>query len=358
MVAVLGAIQHRNVEPIESGLPVGRPLIIAHRGSSGMLPEHTLAAYQLAIDQGADVVECDVVMTRDDEMICMHDAWMMDSTDVEQHQEFAHRKRNVTIDGLLRFDYFTFDFTLQEIKTLRVKQSRDYRDQSYNGLYEVPTLREYITLISTNSTSKAIYPELKYPSFFNSLNRTERMEDMLIAELARFGYSSSQSPCLVQCFELGSLEYLHNRTELPLVYLTHTAPLNKSLDRISEYLYGIGISKTGVVRVDGSGHVIGTTDFIERCHQRGMKVHAWTFRNEDQFLSYTYGADPYREYRQFYDLNLDGYFTDFPQSLNDFMQGVNCLAVSDATNSSRKVHSISLLFAISFLAQAFFNISS
>ena len=128
-------------------LPTNRPLNIAHRGSSGTHPEHTIAAYEQAIDDGADVIECDVHITKDLQLVCLHDAFLTKVTDVKSHSEFSRRKHAVDVpEAGIMFDWFVFDFTLKELKTLRVNQREPYRDPSYNGAYDIPTVQEFITV--------------------------------------------------------------------------------------------------------------------------------------------------------------------------------------------------------------------
>jgi len=321
-----------------AGIPTDRPLNIAHRGSSGMLPEHTVEAYRLAIDQGADVIECDVCLTKDLQMICMHDAWLTTATDIEDHEEYKDRKTTKFVGGRNRTDFFTNDFTLDEIKTLFVKQSRDGRDKSYDGMYRIPTLREYLATAQDYlaTESKGVYPELKQPSYFNEFilqqegAGSKKMEDRLLDVLMEFGYRDETQACFVQCFEIESLEYLRNRTKLPLIYLTGSRLSDDKLSEISQYAYGIGVSKNVIVQVGPDNHILRNTTFVQDCHDQGLKVHAYTFRNDQ--LPFDYGMDPNQEYQLFLKMGIDGYFTDFPASLNNFFRGVHCPEIPPPKN--------------------------
>ncbi|XP_039265972.2 uncharacterized protein LOC120341512 [Styela clava] len=307
-------------------LPTNRPLIIAHRGASGMLPEHTVEAYQLAIEQGADVIECDLAVTKDAQLVCTHEPWLNHSTDVHSHVEFRDRAKTYFIPSDLGFrtDYFTIDFTLEELKTLRKVQTRSYRDQSYNGEFAMASFDEYIAVAQNQSNPRTIgiYPETKVPDFFNKYleDNGTTMEDILLESLESYGYDKKNSPCFLQSFDIRSLQYLRNRTELKLVYLTGSTLTNDIMEELSTYVSGIGPSKSVIVQIDPIRNtIIGTTTFLARAHQYGFVVHPFTFRNEYQFLAYDYGSDPYKEYELFINHGVDGLFTDFPGSLNNYL---------------------------------------
>ncbi|XP_078481944.1 uncharacterized protein LOC100183504 isoform X1 [Ciona intestinalis] len=308
---------------ILDGLPTNRPLNIAHRGSSGMRPEHTVAAYQLAVDQGADIIECDLAVTKDLKFICTHDSWLNATTDVSSHKEFDDRVNTYRIDGILRRDYFTIDFTLEELKTLRTIQSRSYRDQSYNGMYPMASFDEYVAVAknaTANGRTVGIYPETKNPPFFNQhlLDQNTTMEDLLLTSLEKHGYVTPTSPCFIQSFEPNSLRYLANKTELPLIFLVNIPITDTKLTEFAEFCYGLGPSKSLILPTvnDRLGQ---STDFISRAHANGFKIHPYTFRNEDQFLATDYASDPYEEYNTFVELGVDGLFTDFPKSFSKFL---------------------------------------
>lgn len=326
IMSILTATSSSVALAANDGLPTDRPLVIAHRGSSGMLPEHTVEAYKLAVEQGADIIECDLAVTKDLKLICTHDAWLNATTDVHQHPEFEDRARTYFISSQLKqvTDYFTVDFTLEEIKTLRKVQARSYRDQSYNGQFAMASFEEYVAVAQNSSNPKTvgIYPETKIPDFFNRIleeNGTS-LEDLLLETLEKHGYNSKSSPCFLQSFDIRSLEYLSNHTQLRLVYLTPTTILDAQLERQSSYISGIGPSKQVIVQIDAAtNRIVRTTDFIERAHKYGYVVHPYTFRNEDNSLAYDYGSDPYKEYETFIKLGVDGFFSDFPWSLSSYL---------------------------------------
>uniref|UniRef100_H2YK04 glycerophosphodiester phosphodiesterase n=1 Tax=Ciona savignyi TaxID=51511 RepID=H2YK04_CIOSA len=233
------------------GLPQDRPLNIAHRGSSGMRPEHTVAAYQLAVDQGADIIECDLAVTKDLKLVCSHDPYLNATTNVHSHPEFNSRVQTYTFGAITMTDYFIFDFTLAELKTLRKVQNRKYRDQSYNGLFPIATFDEYVAVAKFAPRTIGIYPETKQPALFNHFisRHNVTMEDLLLEALESHGYTSRDSPCFIQSFDESSLQYMAKRTDLPLVHLTDTVPSNEKLTEIASYCYGMGVSKNLIVQV-------------------------------------------------------------------------------------------------------------
>lgn len=303
------------------------PLIIAHRGSSGQMPEHTVEAYKLAVEQGADMIECDLAVTKDLQLVCAHEPWLSETTDVGSRPEFADRKKRYFIPSELGYvtDYFTIDFTLEELKTIRRVQQRSYRDQTYNRMFSIATLQEHIAVAKNESNLKTvgIYPETKSPEFFNEFLKPNdtTVEDLLVNVLHENGYNSKSSPCFIQSFDVRSLQYLRNITELRLVFLTGTSLPDTQLSSLASYVFGIGPSKSTIVQVDPTTDKnIRNTDFIERAHSFGLQVHPYTFRNEDQFMALDYGADPYEELKMFIDLGVDGLFSDFPATLNRYLQ--------------------------------------
>jgi len=304
------------------------PLNIAHRGSSGMMPEHTVEAYKLAVEQGADIIECDLALTKDVQFICTHDSWLEASTDVASHPEFADRKTIRTIDGVERTDWYTVDFTLEEIKTLRKVQYRDYRDQQYNGMFELATFDEYVEVAKTarNGSLVGIYPELKNPDFFDiwllDSGETRTMGGLLLESLDKHGYGNNSEPndCFIQSFDPNALLHLSNKTTLPLIFLTNLELTDQQLETFSGFCYGLGVNKNTIVKVDRKNLISGTSNFVQRIHDHGMKVHAFTFRNENQFLAFDYGQDAYNEYQLLEEQGIDGFFTDFPASMTNYLR--------------------------------------
>jgi glycerophosphoryl diester phosphodiesterase len=312
-----------------------RPIVIAHRGASGERPEHTIAAYDLAIDQGADFIEPDIVITKDGVLIARHENELSDTTDVAAHPEFAARKTSKTIDGMRVTGWFSEDFTLAEIKTLRVKERLPKirpGNVRFDGQFAIPTLQEVIDLVKRKSAQTGrvigIYPETKHPSYFDSLGLS--MEEPLVRTLHDNGYRGANAPVFIQSFEVGNLLELRKMTDLPLIQLLNDVGkpydfvLKKdprtyadliqpdALRKIAQYAQGIGPNKNMVVPRDGTGKLQSPTRLLEDARRAGLKVHIWTLRNEDYFLPKDFKGDPKAEYRLFYNLRVDGVFTDFP----------------------------------------------
>lgn len=287
----------KNIEP---------PIIIAHRGASGYRPEHTLEAYQLAIDQGADFIEPDLVITKDKVLIARHENEISGTTDVRD--KFPGRETTKFIDGRSVTGWFAEDFTLDEIKTLRAKERLNTREQSFNGCCEIPTLAEVIELARKNSQKIgrqiSIYPETKHPSFFSSINLA--LEPILIEELKKTAWTDRNAPVIVQSFEIQSLRRVREQTDVRLVLLfhEHSKLLERNqLKKLSELLYGIGPNKEILLKYP---------EIIKDAHAVGLKVHAYTFRSDPPFLDTSYRGEPEKEYLRFFKLGIDGMFTDFP----------------------------------------------
>lgn len=337
------------------------PIVIGHRGASGYLPEHTLAAYQLAITQGADYVEPDVVMTSDGVLIARHEPMLGATTDVSSRPEFAGRRTTKTLDGVATTDWFASDFTLAEIKTLRAVQPRASRDQSFNGLYEIPTLDEVITLAQSQSLatgrSIGIYPEIKHSTFHAGLFGANTFENVLVTKLHGSYGNSATAPVFIQSFEVANLQYLNGQTDIKLVQLIDADDVNANgslslvapydrpydfavagdtrtfadllsasgLDFVNDYADGIGPWKPYLVTtvadgVDRTGdgnltindrRVDGSTGVIELAHSLGLLVHGYTFRNDASGYGF---ADPQAEMAYYFGLGIDGLFTDFPDT--------------------------------------------
>ena len=303
-------------------LPTTRPLIIAHRGSCGALPEHTVEAYVKAVEDGADVIECDVVVTKDLHLVCRHESWLNGYTDAEEVFP-EERKSTYYVDdqGRSITDYFTVDFTLEELKQLTCKQRYSYRDHNYNGLYQISTLEEYIMVAQSAGRPVGIYPETKDPIWVNSLDiikdANTTFEDLLLDVVHQHGYTETTDPCFIQSFNEDSIRYMSERTNLPIVYLTGTVTNNK-LEDLSQFCYGIGTNRNNIA-ITANDNIIRISDFVERIQSYGMRVHPYTFRNEYDHLAWDYEQDPYQEYLLFQQLGVDGYFTDFTLSLSRFL---------------------------------------
>jgi glycerophosphoryl diester phosphodiesterase len=308
------------------------PLVIAHRGASGYRPEHTLAAYALGARLGADYIEPDLVSTRDSVLVARHENEISGTTDVADHPEFANRRTTKTIDGVALTGWFTEDFTLEELKTLRAKERiPDLRPRNtlYDGRYEVPAFQEVIDLAKrmTNELHRpiGIYPETKHPTFFRGIGLP--LEKPLVRALRRY-----KGPVFVQSFEVGNLKALDREIDAPLVQLLsartgHPADQERTygematpsgLREIAKYADGVGPSKDYLVPRDADGRSLAPTTFVSDAHRAGLQVHPYTFRNENAFLPLELrsSADPaaygdaFAEYEQFFALGVDGLFTD------------------------------------------------
>lgn len=310
------------------------PLLIAHRGASGYRPEHTLAAYGLAIEMGADFIEPDLVSTRDGVLIARHENDISETTDVSERPEFASRRAVKDIDGHRVTGWFSEDFTLAEIKTLRARERLPFRGQGFNGRFEVPTFQEVLDLArrATAETGRTIgvYPETKKPTYFRSLGLP--LEEPLLAALEEAGYRGRSAAVYIQSFETGNLKELRKRTDLPLIQLLEVSGRPRDftlsgdqrtyrdlaapagLAEIVEYADGIGPDKRLIVPVDEKGALLPPTSLVDDAHRAGLLVHPWTFRSDGPFLAPEYGGDPERELRQFFALGVDGLFSDFPDT--------------------------------------------
>lgn len=292
-----------------------RPLVIAHRGASGYVPEHTLAAYTRAIEQGADYIEVDLVSTKEGYLIARHENELSGTTDAAQR--FPDRKTTKTIDGESVTGWFSEDFTLDEIGELRAKERLAFRDQNQNGRYAIPTIAEVLTLRAAKSRELGrqigIYIEVKHPRYFRGIGRP--LEEPLISILKAWAMDRPGSPIFLQSFDAGSVMLMAQRTEVPAIYLLEKLgdeTSDESLKTIATYAKGIGPAKTMIIPVDENGRTLPATDLIKRAHAAGLLVHAYTFRPEGAFLPVNYNGDTRREYCDFARLGVDGVFTDTP----------------------------------------------
>lgn len=313
--------------------PLPNPLVIAHRGASGLMPEHTLEAYALAIEQGAHFIEPDLVITRDGVLIARHENELSDTTDVEAR--FPNRQTTKVVDGREVTGWFAEDFTLAEVKTLTAEQRLPFRDQSMNGQYSIPTFEEVLALVKQESARRArsvgVYPETKHPSYHQSIGLP--LEEPLVAALDAQGLSDTSDWVFIQSFEVSNLKILNKMTDVRLVQLlgfgTETPydqdlvedglsyadmTTDDGLAEIASYADGIGPWKVLIIPQDQEGQTFPATDLIERAHAAGLAVHAYTFRDEPRYLAKPYRANPLREYRAFFALGLDGVFADFPET--------------------------------------------
>ncbi|MDR2180750.1 MAG: hypothetical protein LBP21_10610 [Synergistaceae bacterium] len=294
-------------------------LVIAHRGASGYRPEHTLAAYQWAIDKGADFIEPDLVSTKDGYLICRHEMNIEGTTDVEE--KFPDRYRETELDGVPVKRWYAYDFTLAEIKTLRAKERLENRSHAYDGLYEIPTLQEVCELVKKvkekTGRTIGIYPETKSPTAHKELGLD--FEDELLEILAGYGYVDASAPVFIQSFETDNLKYLATKTKIRLVQLMSSAE-DMKVERLKEfktYVYGIGPYTKMVLPTNEKGDtLLSPTSLVEDAHNLGLKVHVWTLRVDGPNNEYrdvaAFKKDPKEMFRAFIAAGVDGYFTDFP----------------------------------------------
>jgi glycerophosphoryl diester phosphodiesterase len=291
-----------------------RPLVIGHRGASGYRPEHTIESYALAIAMGADVIEPDLVSTRDGVLVARHENEIGETTDVQI--KYPDRRMTRTIDGQVITGWFTEDFSLAELQTLRAKERLPFRSHAFDGRFNIPTFEQIVELAAAKSRELkrpiAVYPETKHPSYFRSLNLA--LEPRLVAALEAHGLRHKTDPVFIQSFEPSSLQTLRPLTGVRLVQLldedNDASPAR--LADIARYADGIGPNKRLVVPAEASGRLLPPTALVANAHAAGLFVHVWTMRPEAEFLSPSYGGDPLKEYRQFAALGVDGIFTDVP----------------------------------------------
>jgi glycerophosphoryl diester phosphodiesterase len=318
-------------------------IIIGHRGAAGYRPEHTLASYELAARMGADYIEPDLVSTKDHVLVARHEPNITDTTDVADHPEFASRKTTKTIDGVTQTGWFTDDFTLAELKTLRAKERLPLvrqRNTIYDGHYQVPTFQEVIDLSKQLSRELArpigIYPETKHPTYFR--NEGLPLEELLVQTLNRNGLNRPGAKVCVQSFEVNNVKALNKVLRVPIVQLLDAPTLKPAdgsgktygeiataagLKEVATYADGDGPSKDYLIPRDAAGHSLPPTTFIADAHAAGLVVHPYTFRNENQFLPLEDRkgdpADPnfpnlygnaFAEDKRFFAAGVDGIFTD------------------------------------------------
>lgn len=333
------------------------PLVIAHRGASGYRPEHTLESYRLAIEMGADFIEPDLVSTKDGHLVARHEPEIGTTTDVGSRPEFLDRQRTLIVDGATVTGWFTIDFTLAELRTLRAIQPRADRSKAFDGQFPIPTLEEIIDLARHESTKRertiGIYPETKHPTWH--CEQGLPLEPRLLATLESAGWTERSSPVFIQSFESGNLRWLRSQTNVRLVQLLDGGELRDdgtvaarprwsssgscrlyeqgdlpqdfsqpaTFAFFKEYADALGPWKRhliGTRKTDSSDtsertrRVTAATRFVELAHAAGLAVHPWTFRNEAIHLAADYGGDPAAEYRAFAELGVDAVFSDFPDT--------------------------------------------
>ena len=318
------------------------PIVIGHRGVPGERLEHTRPSYLLAIEQGCDYIEPDVVATRDGVLVVRHENEIGGTTDVAERPEFADRKATKFVDGVPHTGWFTEDFTLEEIKTLRVRERLpQLRPQNIPLAHteKILTFDEVLNIAEDASEGRAepigVYVETKHPTYFARLGLD--LDDLLIANLERRHLNHAGAKIVIQSMETGNLKALRDRTPLTLVQLMDRqgAPFDLvaardprtyrsmrkpvELDKIAAYADGIGPNKSLVIKRDRWHRLAGTTKLVRRAHERGLVVHIWTMRNENNFLPTNLRigtdkaaqGDATAEYLTFFDAGVDGVFSDF-----------------------------------------------
>jgi glycerophosphoryl diester phosphodiesterase len=334
MVASIAAASP--LPPTRPLAPPALPIVIAHRGASADRPEHTLASYALAIEQGADFIEPDLVSTKDHQLVARHENEISGTTDVASHSEFADRRSTKTIDGQSITGWFTEDFTLAELKTLRARERLPQlrtANTGFDGRETIPTLDEIIALAKSASARNGrvigIYPETKHPSHFRALGLP--LEPPLLAALAKAGWTRIDSPVFIQSFEAGNLKVLRLQTTVRLIQLidSGTSGDGESYDAmvtpaglkaIAAYANGIGPNRDRIIPRSADGTLGTPTSLVVDAHAAGLQVHPWTFRPENYFLAKPFrrGDDPRSrgdaagEIRLYLETGIDGVFSDLP----------------------------------------------
>ena len=284
MLALVSLVSHTSAQS----------LVIGHRGASGYRPEHTLASYQLAIDLGADYIEPDLVSTRDGVLVARHEPMLGGTTNIAAHPEFANRRTTKVVDGVSVTDWFASDFTLAEIRTLRAIQPNAGRDQSFNGLYQIPTFAEVVAL--AKAAGVGVYPETKHPTFHDSLGLS--LEEPMLAVLSLAGWNHATAPVFIQSFEVSNLQELNRITDVKLVQLIDANDVNPdgSMDLSAPF----GQPYDFVVKKD-------PRTFADLLTPVGLAFVA----------SYADGIGPWKPYllrTRIFDPNHDGVFSDFPDT--------------------------------------------
>lgn len=331
-----------------------KPIVIGHRGASGYAPEHTLTSYFVAVQQGADFIEPDLVSTKDGMLVARHENEIGGTTDVTEHSEFASRKTTKVVDGISVTGWFTEDFTLAELKTLRARERLpELRSENtrFDGQFEIPTFDEILSLVHQLNEQRTIaavkrrlprpkpigvYPETKHPTYFASIGLP--LEESMLRTLDWWGYRGRNAPVFIQSFEVGNLKQLRHKTQLQLIQLVDAsgAPYDlvktgnattyadmikpAGLAQIAQYADGVGVDKSLVIPRNADNTLGTPTSLVGDAHAQGLLVHAWTFRAESYFESaeYRLGNAPsdlgnlQGEVLKFLATGLDGFFTDHP----------------------------------------------
>lgn len=320
-------------------------VVIGHRGASGYTPEHTLGSYALAITMGADYVEPDLVMTKDGHLVARHENEISQTTDVSQHPEFESRRRTQTVDRQELTGWFTEDFTLEELKTLRaIERIPDIRpgNARMDGAFQIPTLEEIIKLVKSMQRSQGraigIYPEIKHSTHFQRLGLS--MEWPVVVTFLMNGYWKSSDPVYIQSFEVSNLQELSKITNLKLLQLFDTKSAQpfdqielgtnltygdmstaEGLKEVAKYASAVGPDKSYIIPRDENNRLGAVTNFVEDAHAVDLKVHPYTFRAENSFLPKEFQSedpspaamgDLAGELNAYFAAGVDGIFSDQP----------------------------------------------
>jgi glycerophosphoryl diester phosphodiesterase len=275
-----------------------------------------VAAYTLAVQMGADFIEPDLVSTKDGVLVARHENEIGGTTDVAQ--KFPERKTRKIIDGDTVSGWFTEDFTMAELRTLRARERLPFRSHAYDGQYGIPTFDDVLALADSLGRARGrvvgVYPETKHPTYHRAIGLP--LEEKLLAALKARGLDRRDAPVFIQSFEDGNLRVLRGKTPVKLVYLT-SAPLSvERLRDVATFADGVGVNQRLVVGADSSAV---PTSLIGDAHAAGLAVHVWTTRSEPMFLAKRYGGDAVAEVRELVRLGADGIFGDFPDIV---VQGV------------------------------------
>ncbi|MFI8436431.1 glycerophosphodiester phosphodiesterase [Streptomyces sp. NPDC079020] len=325
-------------------LPV--PTVIGHRGASGYRPEHTLGSYRLALDMGAHIVEQDLVPTKDGHLVCRHENDITATTDVADHPAFASRRTTKKVDGVSLTGWFTEDFTLAELKTLRAKERIPGTRQEntlYDGRWEIPTFEEVLRWADKEGRRRGrpvwLYVETKHPTYFRGLGLG--LEEPLARLLRRYNRHRANSPLILQSFEPGSIQRLSRLVATPRVVLL-SGPKERPWDFVeagdprtvadlvkpaglkwmASFAQGIGPTLDLIIPKDASGRLTSPTSLVKDAHAQGLVLHPYTMRNENSFLpaDFRRGTDPsaygdaFGAFRAYFATGIDGIFSDNPDT--------------------------------------------
>ncbi|ASJ89507.1 glycerophosphodiester phosphodiesterase family protein [Porphyrobacter sp. CACIAM 03H1] len=328
----------------DPAIAADRPIVIAHRGASGERPEHTLVAYERAIDQGADFIEPDLVVTKDLVLVARHENELSSTTDVASRREFEDRRRTKTIEGQTLSGWFAEDFTLAELRTLRVKErAAGIRPANarFDGFYQIPTFEEVVKLARAKGAETGrvigLYPELKHPTVLLEQEGIDSV-DLLVRDLRRFGLDKADAPVFVQVFEVRPLQRLNKLVDTRLILLIgpQGGPYDEQGLRWADMMTPTGLAEVATY-ADGIGPFLGhvvtpegtTTTLVADAHKAGLKVHPWTLRKENGFLPEALrspgGPAAEGDWRSLFRAAIasgaDGFFTDNVKELVGLLDG-------------------------------------